>query len=48
MSQTVICMKWGTKPDPDEAMIGQWPRKHWWQAAYKYVRPAPWIAEHWR
>ena len=36
------------KPDPDEAMVGQWPRKHWWQALYKYVRPTPWIAEHWR
>ena len=36
------------KPDPDEAMEGRWPRKHWWQALYKYVRPTPWIAEHWR
>ncbi len=36
------------KPDPDEAMVGQWPRKHWYQALYKYVRPTPWIAEHWR
>jgi hypothetical protein len=36
------------KPDPDEAMVGRWPRKHWWQALYKHVRPTPWIAEHWR
>jgi len=36
------------KPDPDEAMEGRWPHKHWYQAFYKYVRPTPWIAEHWR
>ncbi len=36
------------KPDPDEAMEGRWPRKHWYQTLYKHVRPAPWIAEHWR
>ena len=36
------------KPDPDEAMEGRWPLKHWYQALYKHVRPAPWIAEHWR
>ncbi len=36
------------KPDPDEAMEGRWPHKHWYQAFYKYVRPTPWISEHWR
>ncbi len=36
------------KPDPDEAMDGRWPRKHWYQFFYKYVRPTPWIAENWR
>lgn len=36
------------KPDPDEAMEGRWPHKRRWQALYKYVRPTPWIAEHWR
>jgi hypothetical protein len=36
------------KPDPDEAVDGVWPRKHWWQALYKHVRPTPWIAQHWR
>jgi hypothetical protein len=36
------------KPDPDEAMDGRWPHKHWYHAFYKHVRPAPWIAEHWR
>jgi hypothetical protein len=36
------------KPDPDEAMVGRWPRKHWYQGLYKRVRPTPRIAEHWR
>jgi hypothetical protein len=36
------------KPDPDEAMIGLWPTKHWYQKIYKHVRPTPWITEHWR
>lgn len=36
------------KPDQDEAAIGQWPVKHWIKKTYKYVRPTPWIAEHWR
>lgn len=36
------------KPDPDEAMDGRWPLRHWYQALYKHVRPTPWIAEHWR
>jgi hypothetical protein len=36
------------KPDPDEAMVGVWPTKRWYQKLYKRVRPTPWIAEHWR
>lgn len=36
------------KPDPDEAMEGRWPCKHWSQGVYKRIRPVPWIAEHWR
>jgi len=36
------------KPDPDEAMVGRWPHKRWYQGLYKRVRPTPWIAEHWR
>ncbi len=36
------------KPDPDEAMEGRWPTKHWYQKVYKRVRPTPWIAENWR
>lgn len=30
-------------PNPDEALEGRWPGG-WW----KRLRPAPWIAEHWR
>lgn len=35
------------KPDPDEALRGSWPAP-WYKKFYKHVRPAPWIAEHWR
>jgi hypothetical protein len=35
------------KPDPDEARDGRWPAP-WYKRIYKYVRPTPWIAEHWR
>lgn len=35
------------KPDPDEAMVGQWPEKVWWKRIYKRVRPVPWVATHW-
>lgn len=35
------------KPDPDEAREGRWPAP-WYKKTYKYVRPSPWIAEHWR
>lgn len=34
------------KPDPDEAMVGRWPAKGW-KKLYKYVRPTPWVAQHW-
>ncbi|RUO98299.1 MAG: hypothetical protein EKK30_12545 [Hyphomicrobium sp.] len=36
------------KPDPDEARDGIWPVTSPWKRIYKYVRPTPWIAEHWR
>ena len=36
------------KPDPDEARDGRWPAGEAWKRLYKYVRPTPWIAEHWR
>lgn len=36
------------KPDQDEAARGEWPVKHWYKRAYKYVRPTPWIYEHWQ
>lgn len=35
------------KPDPDEARDGVWDAP-WYKKTYKYVRPTPWIAEHWR
>ncbi|MGH6923853.1 MAG: hypothetical protein ACRED5_08955 [Propylenella sp.] len=35
-------------PNPDHARDGIWPTTAWWKAAYKHVRPTPWIAEHWR
>lgn len=34
------------KPDPDEAMVGEWPAKGW-KTIYKYVRPVEWIAANW-
>jgi hypothetical protein len=41
----VVCFT--GKPDPDEARDGRWPAP-WYKRIYKYVRPTPWIAEHWR
>lgn len=35
------------KPDPDEARDGIW-RAPWYKRFYKYVKPTPWIAEHWQ
>lgn len=34
------------KPDPNEAVIGEWPAK-WYKKFYKHILPTPWIAEHW-
>jgi len=36
------------KPDQDEAVKGRWPVKKWYKRLYKYVKPTPWIAEHWQ
>ncbi|HEX5999407.1 MAG TPA: hypothetical protein VFZ16_08415 [Hyphomicrobiaceae bacterium] len=41
----VVCFT--GKPDPDEARDGRWPAP-WYKKVYKFVRPTPWIAEHWR
>lgn len=41
----VVCFT--GKPDPDEARDGRWPSA-WYKKVYKYVRPTPWIGEHWR
>ena len=35
------------KPDQDEAARGIWPAP-WYKKTYKFVRPTPWIAEHWQ
>ena len=34
-------------PQPHEAAEGKWPAP-WWKKAYKSVRPATWLSEHWR
>jgi hypothetical protein len=36
------------KPDPDDAVDGQWPVRAAWKRVYKHVRPTAWIGEHWR
>jgi hypothetical protein len=41
----VVCFT--GKPDPDEARDGRW-EAPWYKKTYKYVRPTPWIAQHWR
>lgn len=35
------------KPDQDEAIRGEWPAP-WYKKVYKYIKPTPWIAEHWK
>jgi hypothetical protein len=35
------------KPDPHEAMVGQWPASLI-KKTYKSLRPVPWIGAHWR
>lgn len=35
-------------PNPHEAMQGIWPIKASHQKLYKFIRPATWIAEHWK
>ena len=35
-------------PNPDDALAGRWPEADWWKRPFKRLRPAPWIAEHWR
>jgi hypothetical protein len=35
------------RPDPEEAARGVWPSP-WYKKSYKTIRPATWIAEHWR
>ena len=35
-------------PNPDDALNGRWPDPKPYKRIYKQIRPAPWIAEHWR
>lgn len=41
----VVCFT--GKPDPDEARDGVWPAP-WYKKVRKFIKPTPWIAEHWR
>ena len=34
-------------PNPHEAMTGEWPAP-WHKRSYKFLRPVPWIADHWK
>lgn len=34
-------------PNPHQAVAGEWPAP-WYKKFYKHIRPAKWIAEHWR
>ena len=34
-------------PNQDQARDGEWPAP-WYKKAYKFAKPTPWIAEHWR
>lgn len=36
------------KPDIDEATAGEWPVTKSWKRIYKFIRPSPWIRDHWR
>jgi len=42
----VICFT--GKPDPEDAVIGEWPEKKAWKKLYKHVVATKWIGEHWR
>ncbi len=47
LPETARVVAFTGKPDPDDAVVGKWPAKGH-KKLYKYVRPTPWIAEHWR
>jgi hypothetical protein len=48
LPETARVIAFTGKPDPDEAVIGQWPVSSTWKRLYKHVRPTPWIDQHWR
>lgn len=35
------------QPNPHDAAAGRWPAP-WFKRHYKYIRPAPWVQDHWR
>jgi hypothetical protein len=35
-------------PNPGDAAAGIWPEKKFYKRLYKHIRPAAWIANHWR
>jgi hypothetical protein len=48
LPETARVIAFTGKPDPDDAVVGQWPVTSPWKRLYKHVRPTPWIDEHWR
>jgi hypothetical protein len=47
LPETARVVAFTGKPDPDEALEGNWPATGI-KRLYKHVRPTPWIGEHWR
>ncbi len=35
-------------PEVHHCIAGEWPTKAAWKKIYKFVKPTPWVAEHWR
>lgn len=35
-------------PNPDKALIGQWPARKWYKKIYKHIKPARWINDYWQ
>ncbi|MDO8845413.1 MAG: hypothetical protein Q7U98_13010 [Methylicorpusculum sp.] len=34
-------------PNPDDALIGEWPTHKWYKKSYKYIKPSLWINDYW-
>lgn len=48
LPETARIVVFSGNPDPDEAIVGDFPTKARWKKLYKHIRPTPWIADHWR